>query len=106
MSDEIVRDHRTEQCRSDYILIDWLRPIITAMFGESFGDLFQRSRKLRLSVLVAFLGRFRWQRRFVSTPQPVLWLLFVDLVCRGIRAARFMAAAVLATPSRRPSLDY
>jgi hypothetical protein len=31
---------------------------------------------------------------------------FVDLVCRSIRGARFMAAAVLATPSRRPSLDY
>jgi hypothetical protein len=99
MSEEIVRDHRTEQCRSPDI------PLVTAMLAQSFGDLFQRWRKLRLSVLVAFLGRFRWRRNLFQRLSLFFGRWFVDLVCRSIRGARF-TAAVLATPSRRPSLDY
>jgi hypothetical protein len=39
------------------------------MLGESFGDLFQRWRKLRLSVLAAFLGHSAGGEKFPSTPQ-------------------------------------
>jgi hypothetical protein len=77
-----------------------------SMLGESFGDLFQRWRKLRLSVLAAFFGHSAGGEKFASTPQLFFtvgsWISNVS----GIRDARFVAAAVLATPSRRPSLDY
>jgi hypothetical protein len=88
MSDEIVRDHRTEQCRPDYIRIDWLRPIITAMLGESFGDLFQRWRKLRLSVLAAFLGHSAGGENLLQRLSLFFGRWFVDLECVGAYVVR------------------